>query len=151
MSDTKITNGNNLGFWVQEIYMQLAYCYIYDELIKPQYSLTNKDDMLYSIKFHVDGYSTGIMSLGWEDFANNPSDNQTITLVLQNVKINIQNKGEFITIDELQAISTNDDDFKIFYRDPFPTFQLIKIVDALIQMIQGTWTSNNYRMDIVYK
>lgn len=151
MSDTKITNGNNIGFWVHEIYMQLAYCYIYDELIKPQYSITNKDDILYSIKFHIDGYSTGIMSLGWETFTNNPSDKQTIISVLQAVKTNLQNKGAFIPFTELQSIPTEDDDFKIYYRDPFPTSQLIKIVHAIIEIIHGTWTSTNYSMDIVYK
>ncbi|MEN2401525.1 hypothetical protein GKZ90_0017165 [Flavobacterium sp. MC2016-06] len=151
MPDTKITNGNNLGFWVHEIYMQLAYCYIYDELIKPQYSIINKDDMLYSIKFHIDGYSTGIMSLGWENYTNSQSDKQMIILVLQSVKTNLQNKGAIITITELQAIPTQDDHFKTYYRDPFPTYQLIKIVDALIEIIQGDWTSTNYSMDIEYK
>ena len=151
MSETKITFENNKGFWIHEIYMQLSYCYIYEVLSNPQYILTNKEDMLYSIKFHIDAYSTGSMSLGWNNFITNQMDKQTTIQALQNVKTTLQNKGAYISVEELQAIPTEDEDFKIYYRDPFPTAEIIKIIEALIQMLQGTWTSTNYSMDIVYK
>lgn len=151
MSTTLIEYNNGKGFWIHEIYMQLAYCYIYEVLSNPQYILTNKEDMLYSIKFHIDAYSTGSMSLGWDNFITNHVDKQTTIQVLQNVKTTLKNKGAFISVEELQAIPTEDGDFKIYYRDPFPTAELIKIIDALIQMLQGTWTSTNHNMEISYK
>jgi hypothetical protein len=71
---------------------------------------------------------------------------------LQNVKISLQNKGAFISVSELQSIQTNDKDFKYLYsRNPFPVAELIKIIEVLIQMLQGIWASNNYDMDINYK
>ena len=151
MPETKITNGDNKGFWIHEIYMQLAYFYIYDELVKQQYIITNKDDLLYSIKFHIDGYSTGSMSLGWENYTQNPNDKQTIITALQNVIINLQNKGTFISSSELLTISSDDDYFKMYYRNPFPVAELIKIIDALIQLLEGNWNSTNYSMDVEYK
>jgi len=148
MADTKITYKGNKGFWVHELYMQLAYCYIYDELKKIQYNITNKDDLLYSIKFHIDGYSTGSMSLGWSSLSQ--SDEQTMLQVLQNVKSTLQSKGLYISVSELQSIQSDDDYFKSFTK-PFPTAELVKIIDALMQMLQGTWDSTNYSMDINYQ
>ncbi|UIR56366.1 hypothetical protein LZQ00_00725 [Sphingobacterium sp. SRCM116780] len=152
MSATFIEYNYNKGFWVEEEFMQLVYCYICDELKKIQYNLTNKDDLLYSIKFHIDGYSTGSMSLGWNDYIITQSDEQLMLQVLQNVKATLQAKGTYISVTELQAISTEDKDFKrLFSRKPFPTAELIKIIDALIKMLEGTWDSTNYSMKIDYQ
>ncbi|WP_343531980.1 hypothetical protein [Pedobacter sp.] len=72
--------------------------------------------------------------------------------VLQNVKITLKSKESYIFVTELQAIPTEDKDFKILYsRNPFPTAELIKIIDALIKMLQGAWDFTNYSMDINYQ
>lgn len=149
MSESFIKYDGRKGFWIEEVFMQLLFHYINNELIKPQYSFINKDNILFNSQFHLDGYSRGILSLGWTNEIENNEVNTMIS-VLQNVKIMLQNKGSFIPVNELQAIPTEDEDFKRFYRHPFPTSELIKIVNALIQMLQGTWTSTNYSMDINY-
>lgn len=150
MSTTFIELKDNKGFYIHESFMQLAYCYLYTELEKSLYNISNKDDLLYSIRFHIDGYSSGIMSLGWRNL--NQHDEQVMLLVLQNVKTILDNKGEYISVAELKAIPTEDKDFKILYsRKPFPTAELIKIIDALVKMLLGTWDSNNYSMDINYQ
>ncbi len=150
MPITFIEYKNNKGFSIHETFMQLAYFYIYMELEKPNYKISNKDDLLYSTKFHIDGYSNGTMSLVWNNL--NQQDEQIIQQILQNVKSSLENKGAYISVAELQAISTEDEDFKILYsRNPFPTAELIKIIDALIKMLHGTWNSTNYRMDINYQ
>lgn len=152
MATTKIVYKENKGFWINESFMQLAYCYIYEELKKSQYTVTNKNQLLDEIKFHIDGYSTGIMSLGWYGFVETDAEKQTMVTVLQNVKVTLQSKGSYISVAELQSIPTEDKDFKILYsRKPFPTAELIKIIDALIKMLQGTWDSTNYNMDINYQ
>lgn len=72
--------------------------------------------------------------------------------VLRTVKTITQNKGVNISIAELQAIPTADKDFKLFYsRNPFPTAELIKVIDALIKMLQNTWDSTDYDMEINYR
>lgn len=71
--------------------------------------------------------------------------------ILKNVKTILQSKGTYISVAELQSIPTEDKNFKNLYnRKPFPTAELIKIIDALIQKLQGAWDSSNYNMDINY-
>jgi hypothetical protein len=153
MSTVPIKYNGNSGFEIADEFMQLLFHYIKEEVVKPQYILTKKEDLISGLTFEINGYSSGNLSLRWNNIFINSTEEQTMTQVLQNVIINLQNKGTFISIAEMQAIPTDEDDhFKhLFSRNPFPTSELIKIVNALIQMLQGTWTSNNYRMDIQYK
>lgn len=152
MPTTFITFGNNKGFWIHEFYMQLAYYFIYEELIKLQYGLSNKDELLDRLKFHIDGYSSGIMSLDWYDVIKSTEDIQTVISLLENLKKVIHKKGKQITVSELKNITSIDYEFKRLYsRNPFPSDELIKILDALKQMLEGNWESNNYDMKIKYE
>ncbi|WP_291119049.1 hypothetical protein [Flavobacterium sp. UBA6135] len=153
MSTVSITYNGNPGFEIADEFMQLLFHYIKEEVVKPQYNLTNKEDLISGLTFEINGYSSGNLSLRWSNMFTNSTEEQTMIQVLQNVIINLQNTGAFISVAEMQAIPTdNDDNFKLlFSRKPFPTAELIKIIDALIQMLQGTWTSTNYYMEINYK
>jgi hypothetical protein len=42
MPVSKITYNQNKGFGVEETFMQLVYHYVHEELVNPQYLLTNK-------------------------------------------------------------------------------------------------------------
>lgn len=152
MSQSKMFYSQNKGFWIHEIYMQLVMHYIHQELIKTQYNFSNKQDLVDDLEDNINGICSGYIGLNWEDvIVAGTTEEQTMISALQNVKTTLQNKGAFISVNELQAIPTEDWDFKVYYRKPFPTSELIKIVDALIQMLQGTWTSTNYDMKINYK
>ena len=148
MATTKIDYKERKGFYINEAYIQLAFCYIYQEAKKSQYNFSNKQEILESLQDDINGY----LVLMWHDDLVNQSDEQTMLQVLQNVKTTLQGKGAYISVAELQSIPTKDEDFKILYsRKPFPTAELIKIIDALIKMLQGTWDSTNYNMDINYQ
>ncbi|WP_038331477.1 hypothetical protein [Empedobacter falsenii] len=148
---TELIDYKNKGFQISDIYMQLALYYINEELKKNQYIFTNKG---YLQRYHesiINGNMAGWFAFLWDEKLSNSLDEQTMLQVLENVKITLQNKGSFISVAELQTIPTEDKDFKRFYgRYPFPISELIKIIDALIQMLQGTWESTNYNMDINY-
>jgi len=148
---TELIDYKNKGFQISDIYMQLVLYYINEELKKNQYIFTNKG---YLQRYHesiINGNMAGWFAFLWDEKLSNSSDEQTMLQVLENVKITLQNKGSFISVAELQTIPTEDKDFKRFYgRYPFPISELIKIIDALIQMLQGTWESTNYNMDINY-
>ena len=148
---TELIDYKNKGFQISDIYMQLVLYYINEELKKNQYIFTNKG---YLQRYHesiINGNMAGWFAFLWDEKLSNSSDEQTMLQVLENVKITLQNKGSFISVAELQTIPTEDKDFKRFYgRHPFPISELIKIIDALIQMLQGTWESTNYNMDINY-
>lgn len=150
MAKNFIQFNGNIGFWIPKVYMQLLFHYVNDEISKPYCNFVQKNQLIYNLQFHIDGYSAGFLSLDWKGYLDN-SEINTMMQVLQNVKATIQNKGTFIAVSELQAIPTEDWYFKIYYQKSFPTSELIKIVDALIQMLQDTWTSTNYSMDINYK
>ena len=152
MARTFIDYKDNKGFEINEAYIQLAFCYIYQEARKSQYIFSNKDDLMYDFETSINGLRQGYLVLNWDEDLANQSDEQRMLQVLQNVKITLQSKGSYISVAELQAIPTEDDDFKVlFSRKPFPATELIKIIDALIKMLQGTWDSTNYSMDINYQ
>jgi hypothetical protein len=51
ISDIRITFGGDNGFWIHEIYMEPAYCYVYDELEKAQYRLQTNSICLIHLSF----------------------------------------------------------------------------------------------------
>ena len=151
MAKTFINYNENNGFYIGESFIQLAMYYIYTEALKPQYVFSNKANVLLDMKYKIDGIQSTYFTLMWSSLLNGSSDEQSMIAVLQNTRINLQNKGAYIAISELQALDSDDFDFKYFFGKNFPTSELIKIIDALIQIMQGTWTSTNYDMNIDYK
>ena len=147
MADTKITYKENKGFWLTESFTQLTLYYISQEIAKPQHNIPNKQELLNDLDFDIQGHTRGYMSISLFEYVNDSSDEQIMIQVFQNVKTTLQNKGTLITVNELMSIPTEDFYLKyILDKKPFPTSGLIKIIDVLIQMLKGTWTSTNYDM-----
>jgi hypothetical protein len=152
MATTFIDYQNNKGFYIAETFMQLAWHYVLQEIIKPQYSFANKEDLVEDFQQDIDGIHAGYLVLSWDDYLESPSEEQTMIQVLQNVKTTLQNKGAFISVEEQNTISTEDNTFSyILGVKPFPTAEIIRVIDALIQMLQGTWESTNYNMDLNWR
>lgn len=152
MATTFIDYKDKKGFYISESFMQLAMFYISEELKKSQYTLINKIELLDSLDSIINGYNKGYLVLTWDEELEGTTDEQTMIQVLQNLKISLLNKGTMISLTELKSIPTDDPDFERLYsRNPFPTAELIKITDALIQMLNGSWTSTNLYMDINYR
>lgn len=140
------------GFQISDIFMQLVIYYINEELKKNQFIFINKDSLQKYHESIINGHMAGWLVLDWDTIIVNNVEEQTMIQILQIVKTTIRNKGSYIFVAELQAIPTIDEDFKLFYsRKQFPTSELIKIVDALIEMLQGTWEFTNYDMNINYQ
>ena len=152
MSAKTLIKYKNKGFWINENFMQLLFNYLYKEAQKSQYMFLDKQDLLDDLNEGVKGWYKGYFALSWEEILKTSSDEQNLIQLLQNVKIVLQNKSSNISVTELQSINAEDDTFKyLFSRKPFPTSELIKILDALIKMLQGTWDSTNYNMNIDYQ
>ncbi|MGQ2983693.1 hypothetical protein [Flavobacterium sp.] len=73
------------------------------------------------LEFKVNGYASTYLTLGWDDFINSPSKK---------------------SLEELKALNTEDTHIKHWVK-PFPVHFLIKIINALIQVILGTWAYND--------
>jgi len=153
MARTFLQYKDEKGFEINEAFVQLAIYYIYTEAKKAQYVFSNKQELLEDFEDKINGIQNGCMVLAWyNDVITSSTEEQAMLQVLQNVKITLQSKGAYISVAELQAISTKDEDFKRLYsRKPFPTAELNKIIVALIKMLKGTWDLVNYSMNINYQ
>lgn len=67
--------------------------------------------------------------------------------LLEKVVYDLEQKGEYISVEELQAFPSEADGWKSFWDRPFKTSNMLKIFNALIQMLKGEWDSTNYNMD----
>ncbi|MGN7866988.1 hypothetical protein [Chryseobacterium sp. 22458] len=138
------------GFITSDIFMELALYYIHEELKKDQYIFIQKRILTNYHLMVINGQMGGWFAFLWDEYISNSSEEQTMVRILQIVKDRIHHKGEYISLAELQAIPTMDDHFKLFYNKPFPTADLIRILDALIRMLQGNWEHEDYDMHINY-
>lgn len=135
------------GFEISDFFMQLALYYINEELRKEPYIFTNKYSLEEYHKSVTKGHMVGWFAFLWDSYIVNPFEEQTMIDILQTVKTIIHSKGSYISITELQTIPTEDPDFKTFFEQPILTAELIKIFDALIQLLQGTWHYTKYDLD----
>ncbi|WP_336686052.1 hypothetical protein [Chryseobacterium bernardetii] len=147
---TEIIDYKDKGFIISDIFIQLVLYYIHEEFKKDQYIFIQKKPLTNYHVSVINGQMAGWFAFLWDEYISNSSEEQTMIQILQIVKTNIHNKGSYISFTELQAIPTKDDHFKEFYIKPFPTSDLIKILDALIQMLQGNWNHDAYDMHINY-
>ncbi|QIH35521.1 hypothetical protein [Sphingobacterium sp. DR205] len=152
MATTFIDYKDDKGFYIAETFMQLVTHYIYEEAKKEQYIFSNKEDILEDMEWDINGIHAGYLVLMWHEYFNGAPDEQVMLQVLGNVKKTLQNKGPQISVAELMSIKTEDHVLKyILDKKPFPTAELIRVIDALIQMLEGTWESTNYDMDLNWR
>ncbi len=65
MATAFIQYNRNIVFYIADEYMQLLFHYIKNEIVKPQYNFVNKEDLIFNLTFHIEGYSGGMLTLGW--------------------------------------------------------------------------------------
>ena len=139
------------GFVTSDLFIQLALFYINEELKNDKYTFSEKNLLLKYNEEVTNGVFAGWFAFFWDSYLLNLRDEQTMIQILENVKSAIRIKGDFISVEELQSIPTKDGDFKLLYRRPFPTTELIRIFIALSEMLKGTWQYENYEMEIEYQ
>ena len=121
------------------------------EAQKAQYSFSDKQEILEDLEENINGLCNGYMTLYWKNLFDG-NDEQIMIQVLQNVKLYLQSKGTNIPVSELMLIPTDDKTLKyMLNKKPFPTAELIRVIDALTQMLQGIWESTNYNMDLNWR
>ncbi len=150
MADCKLVYKNNKGFWIHETYAQLVFQFIYNELRKTNYTFTNKENILYDCKGIVNGWFKGYIGLSWDEDLVSQADEQMMILALQNTITTLKEKGKYITVAEQRAMPTEDEHWKRVMDRDFPVSELVRILNTLINMLQGTWESTNYDMKINY-
>lgn len=138
------------GFVTSDLFIQLALFYINEELKNDKYTFSEKNSLLKYNEEVINGVFAGWFAFLWDSYLLNLRDEQTMIQILANVKSSIRIKGDFISVEELQSISTKDGDFKLLNHRPFPVAELIRIFNALSELLQGNWQHENYEMEIEY-
>ncbi len=139
------------GFWITSSHLKVVLHYILQELKLPKYSFSNKADIIDDFEFIIDGYMNSYLNLPLERLLDDTVNAQEFVSVLQQVKLNFRFKDEFISVAELQAIPSKDYRFKaIFSDDEYSKFEVIIIIDALIELITGTWNRGIENFDLNY-
>ncbi len=138
------------GFVTSDLYIQLALFYINEELKTGKYTFSETNALLKYNEDVINGAFAGWFAFFWDSHLLNLRDEQTMIQILENVKSAMRIKGDFISVEELQSIPTKDGDFKLLYRRPFPTTELIKIFNALSELLKGNWQYENYELEIEY-
>lgn len=147
---TELMGYKGKGFITSDIFMQLALYYIHEELKKDQYVFIQKETLTDYHLMVINGKMGGWFAFLWDEYISNSSEEQTMVHILQIVKDRIHHKGAYISLSELESIPRVDGDFKIFYNKPFPTADLINILETLIEMLQGNWDHEAYDIHINY-
>jgi hypothetical protein len=137
------------GFWITESQLQVVLHYILQELKLPKYSFSNKAHIIDDFEFIINGYMHSYLYLSLADLLDDTIKAQEFVRVLQQVKLNFRFKDEFISVAELLAIPTEDDSFReVFGYWPYSKFEVILIIDALNELITGTWNRGIENFDL---
>lgn len=149
MGKTLVEYEKDKGFWISESMMQLVLHYIVEEMEKPEHPIPDKSDLMMMLRWDIDGYTRSYMSVRLFDEIDSLEGEQMFIRVLEKVKETLHDKGAYISIEELMSIPTKDMALRyILDKKPFPTGELIRVVDALIQMLERTWMHKDYEMDL---
>ena len=151
MGSVYISYDGKKGFSTSYEVMQLLSHYLHDELEIEAYDLlTHKEDLIQIFEDTVNGYNGDFYTLSWNHYIIGHDDKNLMIILLQNVISNLQAKGNFISANELKDITTEDNYFKSTFRKQFPVSHLVVILNALIQMLNGTWTFTSLDISISY-
>lgn len=151
MAETKIDYKDGKGFWIAEVYMELTYEYILQALHSIEDDLNIREELIWDIEFNIKGFARGMLTLTWHSFLKDKEQIDEMVLVLNNTKNLLLDKGEYISVEELNKYEVKKEDLASHWPKPIQTSEVIKIVDALMLMLQDKWDKpNNYGMDIEY-
>lgn len=145
MSICEMTYGNS-SFLVRDLDMQLMFFYIHEEMLDGRYFFAGKEAFLSRLDFYAKGYAFGEPHLGWSRFLTTGRESETMIVLLGNLIVRLHSKGPEISREEIEAIPVDDFHFKMYLDNPFPVSRLIRIAEALIRMISGSWNQEMNRM-----
>jgi len=140
MSDTFIQYEKNKGFWCHEKYMELSFEYILQALDLIEEEISIRDVLSTDLEFHTSGASYGLLTLTWGSFVKTTDQENEIILILEEAIKIVENKGGYISIEELNSIEAKKKyRDPVFWTAPYETRKLIKIYNALIDMFSHEW------------
>ena len=150
MAKTFIDYKEDIGFWIPEIFMELTYEYVLQTLHAIEGDLSIREELIEDIEFNINGLAKGMLTLTWGSFLKNEEQLNEIVLVLNDTKNLLSNKGEYISVEELNEYEVKKKEMASNWPKPIKTAEVIKIIEAIILMLNDEWDEPNYSMSIDY-
>jgi hypothetical protein len=103
-------------------------------------------DIYEDCDLNREGVSIGIVTVLFDKYITNDADKTALIVVLNQTKTFIALKGSELSIATLEGFESRKTDnyFKVPWAYPIKTESLITTIDMIIQLLNGTWNSDNY-------
>ncbi|MGY0041042.1 hypothetical protein [Pedobacter sp. NJ-S-72] len=136
------------GFWIPESFIEVLsdfICNTYENLGLNTFS-QSLQKIYYECYYNRNGENIGVVNILLDNHISNQTDKNSLINIFEQTKILILSKGIELSIADLNAFENRkaDDYFKSEWRYPIKTQSLVKTIDIMIQLLNGTWQSSNY-------
>ena len=139
---------NSKGFWIPEAFVEVLSDYICEVFEANDVSTfsANLQDLYEYCDANRSGASMGMVGISFDRTITNDTDKATLIDILNQTKSLIGPKGQELSINTLNEFENRkvDDSFKKGWVFPVKTHSLTATIDIVIQMLNGTWASDNY-------
>ena len=148
MDNTTYIKFNSHGFWIHQAFIEVLseyICQIFENIGVNTFSQNLQE--IYSIcDSNRNGENIGMVGIPFNRTITNNDDKITIINVLNQTRTLILSKGTELSVATLEDFESRktDDYFKVSWAFPIKTQSLIATIDIIIQMLNGTWISDNY-------
>jgi hypothetical protein len=139
---------NSKGFWIPEAFVEVLseyICEIFEVHDMSTFSI-NLQRLYRNCNHNRKGESMGMVDISFDSTVTNDTDKTTLIDVLNQTKSLIASKGQELSVNILNEFENRktSDSFKSRWVYPIQTHCLIATIDTILQMLNGTWTSDDY-------
>ena len=148
MDNTTYLKYQNHGFWIPQYFLEVLSEYICETF--ENIGITTFSQGLQDIYGDCDsnrkGESIGMVNILFEESVTNSDDEAALINVLDQTKTLLLSKGAELSVTTLEDFESRkaDDYFKNTWAFPIKTNSLTATIDIIIQLLNGTWNSDNY-------
>lgn len=139
-----------IGFWIRPSYIEVLSEYVCETF--ESIGVSTFSQGLQNIYIECDsnrkGENIGMVDILFDLFITSSNDKTSLMNLFEQTKTLIFSKGSQLSIeilDEFEKRKTVDED-KIHWAFPIQTSSLAATVNIMIQVLNGTWASNNYEV-----
>ncbi|NOW94494.1 hypothetical protein [Mucilaginibacter sp. SG564] len=136
------------GFWISESFIEVLSQYICESFEKIGISniSSNLQKTYTQCNANRSGAYRGMVDVFLDDYVDGSQDKIAFIAVLEKTKPILKAKGPELSIMTLNEFESNKIDPAFINKWAFSvkTSSLISTIDIIIQMLNGTWTSDNY-------
>lgn len=146
--DTKITNKEGKGFWIDISDLQILSHFLIQIFEKHSLKLKNElfDDIYDRLLFNRQSLLEDMTDI-YLDELEIQNDIDTMIKVLEETKVIVAEQGEFISVDFINGLNQYRDKTEQWnWSKPIYTSSFIKVLDIMILMLKNEWSETDKRI-----